>query len=585
MPASLVNADSLLALDIGSVTTRAALFDVVEGHYRFVASGQSPTTANAPIRDISEGARHAIENLQTVTGRKFLDENQQLIMPPVDGAGVDTFTATLSAGPAIKTAVVGLLEGVSLDSIQRLARTTYTNVVETIGLNDARKPEMEIDSLLHLHPDLILIAGGTDGGAERSLQRLIEIVGLACYLMPADKRPAVLYAGNQSLVAEVQKTLTPLTSSISISPNLRPGVDIEDLQPAQRVLADLYTSVRSRQMKGVDELDNWSGNTLMPTASAIGRVVRFLSQVYDSSKGILGVDLGASAATVAASFGGELTLGVYPQLGLGEGLASLLRYTSLDEILKWIPLEIPADTVRDYLSQKSLYPMSLPATPEDQTIEQAVARQCLHVALKSAGKDFSNKARRAAAGLTSYFEPILAAGSVITRAPTFGQSLLILLDAIQPVGITNLILDQNNLLPGLGTAATRNSILSIQVLESGAFLGLATVVSPYVNARLGTPILNARLQLQNGNESRLEVKQGALELMPLPIGQTGRLYLQPYHHADLGFGPGLTRDAGVAVTGTALGVVIDARGRPLRLPADQAKRREMIKKWLWTLGG
>ena len=35
----------------------------------------------------------------------------------------------------------------------------------------------------------------------------------------------------------------------------------------------------------------------------------------------------------------------------------------------------------------------------------------------------------------------------------------------------------------------------------------------------------------------------------------------------------------------ALGVVIDARGRPLQLPSDAVRRRELFKKWLWTLGG
>ncbi|MFH1524569.1 MAG: hypothetical protein ABIF04_06365, partial [Chloroflexota bacterium] len=64
-----------------------------------------------------------------------------------------------------------------------------------------------------------------------------------------------------------------------------------------------------------------------------------------------------------------------------------------------------------------------------------------------------------------------------------------------------------------------------------------------------------------------------------------RLYLQPLHHADVGFGPGRTRESGIPVTGTALGVVIDARGRPLRLPLDAGQRRELLKKWLWALGG
>ncbi len=110
MPGSLVDADSLLAVDVGTVTTRAALFDVVEGYYRFIASGHAPTTAAAPFKDLSEGVHHAIENLQAITGRKFLGEDQRLIMPADEGRGVDTFAATFSAGPALKTVVVGLLE-------------------------------------------------------------------------------------------------------------------------------------------------------------------------------------------------------------------------------------------------------------------------------------------------------------------------------------------------------------------------------------------------------------------------------------------------------------------------------------------
>ena len=585
MPGSLVDADSLLAVDVGTITTCAALFDVVEGHYRFIASGQAPSTAAAPYRNIGEGARQAIENLQTVTGRRFLGEDLQLIVPAHEGVGVDSFAATLSAGPAIKTVVVGLLDDVSLESTHRLARSIYARVVETICLNDTRKPEQQIDSLLRLRPDLILIAGGTDGGATRSVQRLIETVGLACHLLPADKRPTLLFAGNQKLAEEIRSKLTSLTSSLSISPNLRPGVATEDLQPAQSALASLVTHVRQGQMNGVDELNAWSRNTLLPTATAEGRIIRFLSQVYDSSKGILGVDLGASATTIAAAFGGELTLGVYPQLGLGEGLPNLLRYTSPEEILRWTPLDIPTDAVHEYIYQKSIHPASLPATPEDLSIEQAIARQCLRVALVSASKDFPAKARRAAYGLTPYFEPILAAGSVITRAPTLGQSLLILLDAIQPLGITTVIMDQNKLLPALGAAARHNTILPIQVLESGAFLGLATVVTPYINVRPGVPVLQARLVLQNGNESRLEVKQGSLEIMHMPSGQSGRLYIEPLRHADLGLGPGRTRPDGFPVTGTALGLVFDARGRPLRFSSNVAHRRETVKKWLWTLGG
>jgi hypothetical protein len=583
MPTSLVDADSLLAVDVGATTTRATLFDVVEGYYRFIASGQAATTAIAPFKNVGEGVHQAIGNLEAITGRTLLDANLRLIIPSQGGNGVDTFAATISAGPAIKTVVVGLLADVSFESVQRLARTTYTQVVETIGMYDRRKPEKQIDNILRLRPDLILVAGGTDGGATRSMQRILETIGLACYLLPPDKRPALLFVGNQALAPEVKASFKTLTASLSIGANLRPTLETEDLLPAQRSLADLYAHIRMSQIGGVEELRAWASGNLMPTAYAQGRIIRFLSQVYDPRKGILGVDIGASAATVAASFGGELTLGVYPQLGLGEGLSGLLGYTSLEDILRWLPLDIPADVVQDYLYQKSLYPASIPATVEDLALEQALARQTLYLAMNAASKDFSPRAQRLAPGMTPSFEPILAGGSAITHAPTRGQSLLILLDAIQPVGVTTLILDQNNLLPALGAAANLNAILPIQVLESGAFFGLATVVAPLSSSRPGTPVLHAQLVYENGNESQLEVKQGALEILPLPIGQSARLDLQPLRHADVGFGPG--RGGSMTVSGTAMGVIVDGRGRPLRFPADHAFRRELLKKWLWMVGG
>ncbi len=583
MPVSVVDTDSLLAVDVGTITTRAVLFDVVDGHYRFVASGQGPTTAAAPFKDVSEGVRTAIENLEAVTGRKFLGMDQRLIMPYQDGSGVDLFAASLSAGPAIKTVLVGLLGDVSVESLQRLARTTYTRVVETLSIQDRRRPHEQIDTILHLQPDLFLIAGGTDNGATRSVQRLVEIVKLICYLLPEEKRPAVLYAGNQKMADWVRNALQPLTSFLQVSPNLRPVLDVEDLQPAQRALTEVYTQIRAAQMLGVNELNGWSAGTLLPTASAMGRMIRFLSQ--DSAKGILGVDIGASHTTVAAGFKGELTLGVYSQLGLGEPLPSLLRYSSVEEIIRWLPFNISAETVQEYLHQKSLYPASIPATAEEMAIEQAAARQALHLAFKSLAKNFPADANRPAPGLTPYFEPIVAGGSVIARAPSAGQSLLLLLDAIQPVGITTVIVDQHGILPAMGAAAARIPILPIHVLESMAFRYLATVVSPLSNARLGAPILRARLVYQNGNEIRHEIKQGVLDVLPLAPGQIGRLYIHPSHNTDIGLGPGRTRNDGFPVSGTVLGVVIDARGRPLRFPADPVRRLEIIKKWLWTLGG
>lgn len=584
MPVSLLQDTSLLAVNIGASSTRAVFFDVVEGQYRFIASGQAPSTAEAPFKDVSLGVFQAISNLQTVIGKKFLDQNDQLLTPvQSDGSGVDAFAATLSAGPTLRAVIVGLLSDVSIQSARRLAETAYLQVVETFSLNDQRKPDEQIDAILRARPDIIILAGGTDGGASRSIQKMLEAVGLACYLMPEEKRPMILFSGNQSLIASVKESLQNLTPSLHFSPNIRPSLDTEDLAPASRELAQVFSDVRKQQMPGADLIDTWANGRMLPTAYAEGRIIRFLSQMNGASRGILGVNLGPSAAMIAAGFNGKLTLGVYPQFGLGSNLPGLLQHTKLEDVMRWLHLDIAPSVVRAYLYQRSLYQGTIPVTKEDLAIGHAISRQVLYLALREAKRNFPPEAHVLKKGLTPLFEPILVGGGALSDAPTPGQILLLLLDALQPVGITSIILDKNNLLPLLGAAAESNYLLPVQVLESGAFMSLGTVVSVISSASYGTPVLQARLTYEDGSDVRTEVRFGGLEILPLGVGQTARLTLQPRHRSNIGNGPG--RSAALRVSGGVMGVVIDARGRPLALPEDPVRRRELFKKWLLSVGG
>lgn len=584
MPSSLVDGNSLLAINVGAANTRAVFFDVIEGEYRFVASGVAPSTAEAPFKDVSEGVRHAVEALQKLLGRSLLDETRGLITPSQpDGSGVDALVVTLSAGPAVKTLVVGLLKEVSLESARKLAETTYARIVDTISLTDPRKADQQIDGILRTRPELAIIAGGTDGGASRSIQKLLETIGLASYLLPEEKRPALLFAGNEKMEGEVRNLMGSLSPSLHFSPNIRPSLETEDVEPAERELARMFINIRKQQMKGVDLLDLWSGGHILPTAYATGRMVRFLAKVYGAKKGILSVDIGASAAVIAAGFHSKSTLGVYPQFGLGENLSRLLRHTAAEDILRWSHVEIPPAVLRDYLHQKALYPSAIPATPEDLVLFQAVTKQALFLAMKTARNNFPKNAAAIKPTLTPLFEPILASGAVLSDASRPGRSLLLLLDSIQPVGVTTIILDQNNLLPLLGAAASQNNLLPVQVLESGAFMSIGTVISPVVTANYNAPILRAKLTYENGTEARADLRFGHIETLPLASGETGTLAVQCFRGADIGFGP--NRGGVIPVSGGALGVVFDGRGRPLELPLDPKQRRDLIKKWHWNLGG
>ena len=584
MTTSLMDSDSLLAIDVGTTTTRAMFFDVVDGRYRFLASGSAPTTAGAPFCDVREGVWAALEKLQSVMGRTLVGQEHKLIIPSqMNHTGVDTCVVTFSAGPPITAVAVGLLDEVSAESAQRLASTTYAQVMDKISLTDRRKSSARIDAILKLRPDLIVVAGGTDNGASKSLLSLLESVGLACFLISKEQRPEILFAGNQALHKQVEASLGEQVR-LATAPNIRPTLEDEQLAPAHAQLARLYRSIRSHKISGVQELDSWAGGKLMPTATAFARMVRFFSRVYDPTKGVLGVDVGASATTIAAAFSGDVHLGVYPEFGLGESLPAMLRYTQVEDICRWLTVDIPPAYVQDYMHNKALNPAGLPVTPEELAIEHAIVRRALQLAARRLSSSFPVKVNRPAAGLLPWCEPVVAAGRALTHAPTRGQSLLMLLDGLQPAGVSTMVLDQNNIMAPLGAAASINHVMPIQLLESGMFLNLGTVIAPVGNAPPGVPALRMRVKYESGPESSVDIKWGALEVIPLTVGQRASIHLQPFNRLDIGMG-GPGRGGSVRVVGGVLGVVIDTRGRPIRLPGDSPRRRDIIKKWLWTLGG
>ena len=582
MPTSLVSADSLLAIDVGASTTRALLFDVVEGRYRFLAAGSAVTTANAPFKDIGEGVRRALDQLAEISGRLLLRDDGSVIIPSApDGSGVDALVATLSLGEPLKVIALGLLEDVSLESARRLAATTYSRVVETISLNDRRKQDARIDLILRTRPDLIIAAGGTEGGADRSIKELLETVGLACRLMPRDGRPQVLYVGNKAVHKDV-RTMLGKATQLHYAPNIRPALEMEDLGGAQMKLARIYQQIFAGKVLGVQELNDWTGGNLLPTATAFGRMIRFLSRLYDPVKGVLGVDMGASASAVIAGFGGKLFTGVYPELGLGHNLPEILKHTSPQRIARWLTLDLSPEDVRDYIYYKAAYPYSIPATEEELALEQAVLRASLRLSMRKVSVNFPPGTAGPKPGLMPWFEPILVRGKSFTNAPSPGQAMLSLLDGLQPTGVTTVLLDQSELAAALGAAAAVNPALVVQVLETN-MQNLGAVISPVGNARLGTPILRLQATLEDGSEQQMEIKYGTLEVLSVPLGQTVTLRLQPLHRFDIGMG-GPGRGGQLRVVGGVLGLVIDARGRPIVLHNDPEQRRKLFAKWKWMLG-
>ena len=573
-------AKSALSIDIGTTITRSLYFDVVSGRYRLIGVGTAPTTAGAPKFDVTEGIWRSLEELQYFTGRKLVSEKDGVIIPSTqDNQGADIMVATMSAGNPISVVTVGLLDNVSLRNARRLAQTTYTKIIAEISLNDRRTATDRINLLTTKRPDLIIITGGTDNGATQSLLSILESIGLASFLLEESQRPHILFTGNETLQDEVKVGLEKI-SKLHISPNLQPVLGAANFRPAQKELNEIYCDVRRKQSGGLREVLSWTDGYFTSTASALGRVVRFLSEKYEPEKGVLGVDIGSDSTILAAAFHGEETLRVYPNSGVGGGAAGVLEKSSLEEIKRWLPIKASDNLVRDYIYNKSTYPDSIPTEQDHLEIELAIAKQALRMAASDLIPSLEKQIDSMGILLPAV-EPIIGAGRILTEAPKRYQSLSVLLDGLQPTGVTTLALDQNGLLPGLGALAEINPLMTVQVIESNTFLNLGTIIAPIGISRLGTPVLRIRLYREDGRLLTRDIKFGTLAILPVEMGEKVSLHLRPLHRFDIGMG-GPGKAGKVNAVGGALGIIIDARGRPLQFYPDEEKNIERNEIWKKT---
>jgi hypothetical protein len=569
---------SLLTIDVGSVNTRAHLFDAVEGRYRLLASSNTLSTIGTPAYDLNLGVLESIKQLEAITGKTLLSDRGLMVSSdPDDPIGANAFAATFSGGPSLKVVTVGLLDAVSLKTINNLVGSGYCKLIESFSLNDRRNPEAIVDAICQKLPDLLVIGGGTNRGASRSVLRLANTLAMAISLIPEGERPEVFYAGNENLQEEIDNLFGAI-GRLHFASNVRPTLKTESLGPATKELSKIYFDIQSRKLGGLKQLCDLSGEQLYLNSQAFGRLVRFLSTVVEQPKGTLGVDLGASSTTVASGFAGHLNLRVYTGLGIGRGLKGMVEDTVLQQITRWLPYDLPDERVLDYLYNKPLIPQSLPSTEEDLAIEQAAARQVVRMAIRNSMNIFDRKAIYPQAGGLPWFDRIIVSGSTLARAPRAEDSLLMILDSIQPVGITTIILDPYNLAAAIGASAEIDPMLAIQVLESNSFTNLGTVISTSGAGRPGNAILRVQIQKGDRKEDVIEIKAGELTAIPIGNGGVADIFVQPLQNANIGLGAG--RGGWIRrVVGGLFGLVLDGRGRPIQIPTSFEKRRETLAKW------
>ncbi|MBI4785657.1 MAG: glutamate mutase L [Chloroflexi bacterium] len=585
--------ESLLVADIGSVNTKVGLVDHVGSEYRFVGIGAAATTAESPTADVMVGLRRALAQIETRTHRRFLTDEAQLLTPErASGQGVDAFAAITSAPLPLRVAIVGLSRDVSVASAAAAAHGTYATVAATLaldesggrwlrtnvpqdGVTDDKKTVVKLqdpaviaaETLAGAHPEVIVLVGGIDGGATTALYEMANLVAAITAAHEEAARPTVIFAGNREARAQIAARLGPV-APLRVVDNIHPALDRENPVALQRELESLYVERKIARLPGIGGLSAWTHVPILPAARAFENVVRFLSQRYDFN--VLGADIGGTTTMVATAHGNSFRRTVRADLGLAYSLENVLACVGLEQLVAWLPMELPVQDAQTHWLNRALRPAALAVTREQARLQQVVTREALRIAAQESKLEFGNP------------DLFLLTGGGFAGNSDYGALALLALDALQPRGVFTLAIDALGLAPAFGALAALNPEAAAHVIERDAFLTLGTVIAPVSNNREGQIDLRIQVQPVGSGVINLEVEHGSLELIPLAPGQKASLQVRAAPGVDLG-----SAQRGVfkaEVEGGAIGLIVDARGRPIALPASAEKRREKIQKWLWDVG-
>jgi uncharacterized protein (TIGR01319 family) len=583
-------ADVILATDCGSTTTKAILIERRGDEYRLVARGEAPTTVEAPYEDVTIGVLNAVAEVQELSGRRLLD-GTALIRPATAAEGTDLYLSTSSAGGGLQIMVVGLVRRMTAESAERAALGAGAIVMDTLALDDGRLPHQRIERLRQLRPDMVLISGGVDGGEERRVVEMAELVAAAnpeARLGAKYKLPAI-YAGNTAARLAIEEALSDATA-LSLVDNLRPTPESENLNPTRAEVQELFLHHVMAQAPGYPRLVAMTDADIMPTPAAVGRIMQTIAEQEHIN--VVGVDIGGATTDVFSVFGGQFTRTVSANLGMSYSISEVFAEAGADNILRWLSVEMDPVALSESIRNKMIRPTTIPQELLGLQAEQAAAREALRLAFdqhkllatglkgvqrqRDIGDAFSQEVTGDTIIDLMQLDLLVGSGGVLSHTPRRAQAALMLIDAFLPEGLTRLAVDSIFMMPQLGVLSTVLPEAATQVFDKDCMVLLGSCVAPRGTGRPGSPCLKLTLDA-NGQTRTFEIPFGEMGVLPLAVGEKGALTIEAARGFDLGLGRG--RSFSTEVVGGVVGIIGDARGRPLSWPREPADRRAAVTRW------
>lgn len=225
----------VLLTDFGSTYTKLTLVDLEAEEV--ITHAQSFTTVET---NILNGYKDAFEKLD------------------YDGE-IDEKLACSSAAGGLVVAAIGLVKQLTVEAAKRAAlgagakvEYAYSNFI-TLD---------EVEEIKNSNIDIILLAGGTDGGNTESIIHNAKMLAEAKLDIP------IVLAGNKMTYREIEEIFTENDIYYEKAENVMPEINVLNVESAKEKLRNIFIE-KITLAKGIKEAEKLVDNVIMPTPAAV----------------------------------------------------------------------------------------------------------------------------------------------------------------------------------------------------------------------------------------------------------------------------------------------------------------------------
>ncbi len=348
---------------------------------------------------------------------------------------------------------------------------------------------------------------------------------------------------------------------------------------------------------GYNKLIEWTDAPIMPTPGAVGNILQTIAERQGITA--VGVDIGGATTDVFSVFRDPdsedpvFNRTVSANLGMSYSISNVCAEATLPMISKVGAFRHGRAGPQKPREEQNDPPHHNPANARGLNLRASRRAEALRLAYiqhkefattlkgvqqqRTVGDTFSQQTSGQTIVDNMKLNLLVASGGVLSHAPRMHQTAAMLVDAFEPEGFTTLAKDSIFMMPHLGVLAQVHPAAALEVFERDCLIYLGTCIAPAGTGKPGKACF--KYQIEGGGLSEQgELAYGEMKLFPLAEDQTAEVEIDPAKGFNMGAGSG--KAIKKTVKGGTVGLILDARGRPLSLPQDPVACRSAVKSWI-----